>query len=97
MIFLINHSFLCLYTCLGNKYLKTYFVHENIVTSTRRFIQYYYLLEYIQTPNILISRKMHISIYTLVSKDTLSFISLQKIYVIGMVNIDWDIEEVPRI
>ena len=40
---------------------------------------------------------MHISIYTLVSKDTLSFISLQKIYFIGIVNIDWNIEEVPRI
>ena len=40
---------------------------------------------------------MHILIYTLVSKDTLPFINLQKIYVIGIVNIDWDIEEVPRI
>ena len=89
MIFLINH---CLYTRLGNKYLKTYFVHENIVTSTRRFIQYYYLLQYLKA-----IRKMLISIYTLASKDTSLFISLQKIYAIGIVNIDWNIEEVPRI
>ena len=40
---------------------------------------------------------MRISIYTLASKDTSLFISLQKIYAIGIVNIDWNIEEVPRI
>ena len=42
-------------------------------------------------------RKMLISIYTLASKDTSLFISLQNIYVIWVVNIDWNIEEVPRI